>query len=76
MRNIVLEAMRDGALGVSTSLHQPPGFWISTGELVEMAKTASEHGGIYSTHIRDEGETVFKAVAEAIDIARRAGDAA
>ena len=73
MRQIVHGAMRDGALGVSTSLHQPPGYWISTGELVAMAKTAAEHGGIYSTHIRDEGETVFKAVAEAIDIARQAG---
>jgi N-acyl-D-aspartate/D-glutamate deacylase len=72
MREIVREAMQDGALGVSTSLHQPPGFWISTGELGEMAKTAAEYGGIYSTHIRDEGETVFKAVSEAIDIARRA----
>src|SRR5688572_8408493 len=38
MRDIVRQAMEDGALGVSTSLHQPPGFWISTGELVEMAK--------------------------------------
>jgi N-acyl-D-aspartate/D-glutamate deacylase len=71
MRAIVHQAMQDGALGVSTSLHQPPGFWISTGELIEMVKVAAEYGGIYSTHIRDEGETVFKAVAEAIDIARR-----
>jgi N-acyl-D-amino-acid deacylase len=73
MREIVRAAMQDGALGVSTSLHQPPGYWISTDELTDMAKTAAEFGGIYSTHIRDEGETVFKAVSEAIDIGRRAG---
>ena len=71
MRDIVRQAMEDGALGVSTSLHQPPGFWISTDELVEMAKVAAQHGGIYSTHVRDEGETVFQAVSEAIDVARR-----
>ncbi len=73
MRDLVRQAMEDGALGVSTSLHQPPGFWISTSELVEMAKVAGEYGGIYSTHTRDEGETVFQAIGEAIEVARRAG---
>src|SRR5262245_60706386 len=73
MRDIVSRAMKDGALGVSTSLHQPPGYWISTSELVEMVKVAVQYGGAYSTHIRDEGETVFQAVSEAIEIARRTG---
>jgi N-acyl-D-aspartate/D-glutamate deacylase len=73
MREIIRQAMEDGALGVSTSLHQPPGFWISTGELVEMAKVAGQYGGIYSTHTRSEGETVFESIGEAIEIARRAG---
>jgi len=65
--------MEDGALGVSTSLHQAPGFWISTDELVEMAKAAGEYGGIYSSHIRSEGEEVFDSVSEAIQVGRRAG---
>jgi len=73
MRGLVRQAMQDGALGVSTSLMSLPGYWISTGELVEMAKIAGESGGIYSSHTRDEGETVFKAISEAIDIGRRAG---
>src|SRR5262245_7975153 len=73
MRDIVASAMRDGALGISTSLHQPPGYWISTNELVEMVKVAVQYGGSYSTHIRDEGETVFQAVSEGIEIARRTG---
>jgi N-acyl-D-amino-acid deacylase len=73
MRAIVREAMEDGALGVSTSLHQTPGFWISTAELVEMAQEAAAHGGIYSTHTRSEGEEVFESVSEAIDVARRSG---
>jgi len=73
MRNLIRHAMEDGALGVSTSLHQTPGFWISTDELVEMAKVAAEYGGIYSTHTRSEGEEVFESVSEAIQIAKRAG---
>lgn len=72
MRAIIRQAMEDGALGVSTSLHQPPGFWTSTDELVEMAKVAAEYGGIYSSHTRDEGATVFEAISEAIEVARRA----
>jgi N-acyl-D-aspartate/D-glutamate deacylase len=73
MRSLIRQAMEDGALGVSTSLHQAPGFWISTDELVEMAKAAGEYGGIYSSHIRSEGEEVFDSVSEAIQVGRRAG---
>ena len=73
MRTLVRQAMEDGALGVSTSLHQPPGFWISTDELVEMAKVAGAYGGIYSTHTRGEGTEVFQSVSEAIEVGRRAG---
>ncbi|MGH9662345.1 MAG: amidohydrolase family protein, partial [Bryobacteraceae bacterium] len=72
MRELIRQAMEDGALGVSTSLHQTPGFWITTGELVEMAKVAGEYGGIYSSHTRSEGETVFESIGEAIEVARRA----
>jgi N-acyl-D-amino-acid deacylase len=72
MRQIIRQAMEDGALGVSTSLHQPPGFWISTDELTEMAKVAGEYGGIYATHTRSEGDTVFESIGEAIEVARRA----
>jgi len=72
MRRMVREGMEDGALGVSASLMALPGFWIATDELVEMAKVAGEYGGIYSSHTRDEGPTVFKAISEAIEIGRRA----
>jgi N-acyl-D-amino-acid deacylase len=73
MRDMIQQAMEDGALGVSTSLHQTPGFWISTDELVEMAKVAAKNGGIYATHTRSEGEEVFDSISEAIQIAKRAG---
>jgi len=73
MRGLIQQAMEDGALGVSTSLHQTPGFWISTDELVEMAKVAAKNGGIYATHTRSEGEEVFESISEAIQIAKRSG---
>lgn len=72
MRAVVREAMEQGALGVASSLSGPPGVWIDTDALVAMCEVASEYGGIYSTHMRTEGSGVFKAVAEAIDIGRRA----
>jgi N-acyl-D-aspartate/D-glutamate deacylase len=72
MRKLVEEAMRQGALGVASSLSGPPGSWIDTGTLVAMCEVASRYGGIYSTHMRTEGRGVFESVAEAIEIGRRA----
>ncbi|HET8547332.1 MAG TPA: amidohydrolase family protein, partial [Bryobacteraceae bacterium] len=65
-------AMRQGALGVASSLSGPPGAWIDTDTLVAMCEIAGEHGGRYSTHMRTEGQGVFEAVTEAINIGRRA----
>jgi N-acyl-D-aspartate/D-glutamate deacylase len=72
MQDLVRQAMRQGALGVASSLSGPPGSWIDTDTLVAMCSVASEYGGIYSTHMRTEGKGVFESVAEAIDIGRRA----
>lgn len=72
MRALVDEAMRDGALGVSSSLSGPPGVWIDTDTLVSMCEAAARYGGIYSTHLRTEGLGVFEAVDEALAIGRRA----
>jgi N-acyl-D-amino-acid deacylase len=72
IRAVVREAMEQGALGVASSLSGPPGVWIDTDTLVAMCEVAAEYGGIYSTHMRTEGEGVFKAVSEAIEIGRRA----
>lgn len=73
MREIVRQAMRQGALGVASSLSGPPGSWIDTETLVAMCQAAGEFGGYYSTHMRTEGHGVFEAVAEALEIGRRAG---
>jgi len=73
MRAVVAQAMADGALGVASSLSGPPGSWIDTETLVALAEAVAPHGGTYSTHVRTEGLGVFDAVAEAIEIGRRAG---
>jgi len=72
MRNEVQRAMQDGVLGVASSLSGPPGAWIDTDTLVAMCEVAARYGGIYSTHMRTEGHGVFEAVAEALEISRRA----
>src|SRR5205814_2384359 len=72
MRALVAEAMEDGACGLSTMLASGPGFAITTDELVELCHEVHLYGGIYSSHIRNEGLGVFDAVKEAISIGERA----
>ena len=72
MKREVDQAMREGAMGLSSSLLMPPSSLITTEQLIELAKVAAAHGGIYSTHIRDEGHGVFSSVREAIDIGKGA----
>ena len=64
--------MREGAMGLSTSLLMPPSNLITTAQLIELAKVARQYGGIYSTHMRDEGAGVFRSVEESIDIGKGA----
>lgn len=73
MKDLVAEAMTDGAFGLSTALMMPPGSLATTDDLVELCRVVKQHGGIYSTHIRDEGLGVFDSVKQAIEIGERAG---
>lgn len=73
MKRLVDEAMRDGALGLSSMLMMPPGSLATTDDIVELCKVVAPHGGRYSSHIRTEGAGVFDAVKEAIAIGERAG---
>ncbi|HJZ60195.1 MAG TPA: D-aminoacylase [Gemmataceae bacterium] len=73
MKALLDEAMRDGAFGMSTMLMMPPGSLATTDDLVELAKVVARHGGIYSSHIRNEGLGVFDSVKEAIAVGERAG---
>ncbi len=73
MRDLVSQAMRDGAVGLSTGLEYIPGTYGKTDEIVEMAKASAESGGVYATHMRDEGEFVEKSIRESIEIGEKAG---
>jgi N-acyl-D-amino-acid deacylase len=73
MRDAVAEGMAAGALGLSTGLIYPPGAFARTKEIIALAKVAAEHGGLYMTHMRDEGERLMEAIEEAVRIAREAG---
>ena len=72
MREVVERAMDDGAFGLSTGLRYTPGFYADTDEVVALAEVAARRGGIYTSHLRDEGLDLFSGVAEAIEIGRRA----
>jgi N-acyl-D-amino-acid deacylase len=72
MQGLVDEAMRHGALGVSSSLQYIPNRFASTEELVALAKAAARHGGIYITHQRSEGNRVMESLDEVIAIAEQA----
>ena len=72
MRELVGKAMDEGALGVASALIYAPAFYAKTDELIALAKTASEHGGIYISHLRSEGNRFEEALDELITIAREA----
>ncbi|MXW33576.1 MAG: D-aminoacylase [Rhodothermaceae bacterium] len=72
MRNLVWEAMEDGALGVGSSLIYVPGTFASTQELIALASVAGEFGGVYTSHIRSEGGRLLESVEELIQIAQDA----
>ncbi len=72
MRALTAQAMRDGAWGMSTGLIYVPSAYADTDELVALAQVVAQHGGIYASHIRGEGQTLLDAVDEAIAIGRRA----
>jgi len=70
MKALVRDAMHDGAVGISTSLQYAPAMYAKTEELIALAAEAGKLGGIYASHIRDEGDGVIPALDEAIQIGR------
>ncbi|HXV62369.1 MAG TPA: D-aminoacylase [Vicinamibacteria bacterium] len=76
MRALVRQAMEEGALGVGSSLIYAPAFYAGTDELIELSKVAAEHGGMYISHMRSEGNRLLESVDELIRIAREADIAA
>src|SRR5215475_8866430 len=72
MQQLVEQAMQQGAMGVSTSLIYAPASYAKTDELIALAKVASKYGGIYASHIRNEGDREMEALEEAFRIGREA----
>jgi N-acyl-D-amino-acid deacylase len=72
MESLVEQGMRDGALGLSTGLIYVPGTYAKTDEVTALARVAARHGGLYATHMRNEGEGVLDAIRESIEIGERA----
>ena len=76
MRDLVHQAMREGAFGLSTGLFYTPGSFATTGEVIELGRVVGEYGGLYDSHLRDEGSYsigLVDAVQEAITVGRGAG---
>ena len=73
MERLLDEAMRAGAHGMSSGLVYPPGCFADTDELLRLCRVVARYGGIYTSHVRGERETILEAVAEAIAIGRAAG---
>ncbi|MGI9067807.1 MAG: N-acyl-D-amino-acid deacylase family protein [Pyrinomonadaceae bacterium] len=73
MEALVEQGMKDGAVGLSTGLIYVPGTYAKTDEIVNLARVAAKHGGVYATHMRNEGEKVGDAIRESIQIGEQAG---
>ena len=73
MQALVVQAMEDGALGVGSSLIYAPGSYADTDELVALVSEAGRCGGIYTSHMRSEGNRLLEAIDELIEISRRSG---
>ncbi|HET9525072.1 MAG TPA: D-aminoacylase [Pyrinomonadaceae bacterium] len=73
MEAVVEQGMKDGAVGLSTGLIYVPGTYAKTDEIVALARVAGRHGGVYATHMRNEGDKVADAIRESILIGEQAG---
>ncbi len=73
MRDVVRQAMEEGAIGVASSLMYPPGLFADTAELIALSEIAAEYDGLYASHMRDEGAHMLEAIDELITISREAG---
>ena len=73
MQQLVRQAMKDGASGLSTSLRYGPGSYATTEEIVALAREIKPFGGFYATHMRDEGTRILEAIEESLQIGQQAG---
>jgi N-acyl-D-amino-acid deacylase len=73
MKTLVAQAMKEGAVGFSTGLQYTPGTWADPAEITELARVACASGGLYASHMRNEGTEIEKSVAETLAVGENAG---
>ncbi|MEX2273593.1 MAG: D-aminoacylase [Vicinamibacterales bacterium] len=73
MKGLVFKAMADGAVGLSTGLQYVPGTYASTPEIIELARVAANAGGLYTSHMRNEGTALEAAIRETLQVGRMSG---
>jgi N-acyl-D-amino-acid deacylase len=73
MKDLVEQGMLDGAFGLSTGIKYAPGVYASTDEIIELSRVVAKYGGLYATHIRNQGDGLIDSIDEAITIGREAG---
>jgi N-acyl-D-amino-acid deacylase len=73
MKALVAENIKNGALGMSTGLEYSPGSFAQADEIAELAKIVAQLGGVYATHMRDEGDLLIESLDEAIGVAKKSG---
>lgn len=73
MKRILAKSIEEGAFGLSSGLIYPPSCYADTKELIELCKVVAKHGGIYTSHIRGEGDTLISSAKEAIEIGTKSG---
>lgn len=73
MKEYIIDGMQNGAVGLSSGLIYPPGVYADKDELVELCKVVAAYGGIYSTHMRNEGDHLLESIEEALEVSVRSG---
>lgn len=73
LRGLVEEEMQDGALGIGTALIYPPGSFADTDELVSLCEVVARHDGLYTSHLRSEGDRLLESLDELLEISARSG---
>jgi N-acyl-D-amino-acid deacylase len=73
MKDLVVENIRNGALGLSSGLEYAPGSYAQQDEIVGLCRAAAQNGGLYGTHMRDESDELLEAMDETIDVSRKTG---
>ncbi|TEU05478.1 MAG: hypothetical protein E3I52_05770, partial [Candidatus Aminicenantes bacterium] len=73
MKKMVAENIEHGAVGLSTGLEYAPGSYAKADEIIELCRVAAQYGGVYATHMRDEGDKLIESLDESIEVARKTG---